>query len=56
MAIKIIVTTEEEKQELLHGSEYIHELRDLDTDEPGVNLISHLYIAEHLIVVDPTLR
>jgi hypothetical protein len=52
--IKITVTTEEEKQELLVASKHVQDLRDLNTDIPGANLIAHLYLAPHLIEVDPT--
>lgn len=51
--IKIIVSSEEEKEELLNGSEHIHDLHDLDTDIPGANFLSHLYMAPHLIEVKP---
>lgn len=54
MAIKYIVTTEEEKQQLLEASEHIHD-SDVDTDIPFVNTIAHLYHAPWLIEVDPTL-
>lgn len=50
--IKIIVSTEQEKQELLEASKHIHYLRDLDTDIPGANFLAHLYMAPHLIKVD----
>lgn len=52
--IKITVTTEVEKQELLIASKHIHDLRDLDTNIPGANFIAHLCLAPHLIEVDPT--
>lgn len=54
MAIKIIVSTEEEKQELLEASSHIHDA-DVDTDISMVNTLCHLYMAPHLIEVDPTL-
>lgn len=52
MAIRIIVSTEEEKQQLLEASEHIHDA-DVDTDIPMVNTLCHLYMAPHLIAVDP---
>lgn len=51
--IKIVVSTEKEKQELIDASEYIHYLRDIDTDIPMVNFLAHLYMAEELIEVQP---
>lgn len=52
--IKIIVSTEEEKQQLLEASEHIH-YANVDTDLPMVNTIAHLYQAPDLIVVQPDL-
>ena len=48
---KIIVDSEEEKQQLLEASRHIHDLRNVDTNMPMVNLICHLYQAPHLIEV-----
>ena len=56
MAIKIIVSSEQEKQELIEASRHIHYLRDADLDLEGVNFLAHLYLAEFLITVDPTLN
>lgn len=53
--IKIIVSSEQEKQELLDASEHIH-YSDIDTDLPGVNFIAHLYHAPYLIVVQTDLE
>ena len=52
--IKILVSTEQEKQELLKASEHIHDA-DIDTDIPMVNTIAHLYQAPFLIEVDDSL-
>ena len=46
--IKIIVDTEQEKQELLEASRHIHDA-DVDTEIKMVNTIAHLYLAPHLI-------
>ena len=66
--IKIIVKTEEQKQELLKQSQYIHDflvcpddvkelgknwLIGLDSDEAGT--LMHLYTAPHIIEVDPNI-
>ncbi len=48
---KIIVETEEDKQQLLLASEYIHGLRNIDTGYMGANLIAHLYHCPDLIEV-----
>lgn len=49
--IKIVVDTEQEKQELLAASEHIHYTFSVDTDIPMVNFIAHLYLAPELIEV-----
>lgn len=41
--IKILAPTEQEKQELLEASKHIHDLRDLDTDIQGANLLAQPY-------------
>ena len=56
MSIRIIVSSEKEKQELLEASRHIHYLRDANLDLEGVNFLAHLYLAEFLITVDPTLN
>ena len=56
MSIKIIVSSEQEKQELIEASRHIHYLRDANLDLEGVNFLAHLYLAEFLIMVDPTLN
>lgn len=50
MGIKIVVDTEEEKEQLLEASRHIHD-SDVDTDLPMVNTICHLYLAPQLIEV-----
>lgn len=52
MTIKIVVTTDSLKQELLEGSEHIHGLRSLDTGMPGANFFAHLHLTPHLIEVN----
>lgn len=49
--IKIIVDTEEEKQQVLAASKHIHDSRDIDPDIPMVNTFMHLYQAPHLVEV-----
>lgn len=51
MIRKIIVDSEEAKQELLEASKHIHDSRDIDTSIPTVNALAHLYQAEYLIEV-----
>lgn len=49
--IRIGVSTEHEKQELIDASRHIHNLRDIDTDLPMVNFLAHLYMTEELIEI-----
>lgn len=49
--VKIEVATEWDKEQLLLASEYIHGLRNIDTDYTGANLIAHLYRNPDLITV-----
>lgn len=53
MAILITVDTEEEKQEVLEASRHFHD-SNIDIDIPMVNTLSHLHMAEHLVVVKPS--
>ena len=48
---EIVVDTEEDKRQLLLASEYIHGLRNIDTEYIGANLLAHLYTRPELIVV-----
>lgn len=48
---KIIVDTEEEKQQFLEASRYIHDFRGIDPNIAGVNDIAHLYAAPQNIEV-----
>lgn len=67
--MKIIVGSEELKQEILQQSEYIHDflinredikglgkdwLIGLDSDKAGI--LMHLYMAPEIIEVDPTIK
>ena len=67
--MKIIVESEELKQEILKQSEYIHDflidrndiknlgkdwLIGLDSDKAGI--LMHLYMAPQIIEVDPTIK
>jgi hypothetical protein len=64
--LKIVVNTEEEKQELIRQSKYVHDflickddvkelgknwIIGLDSDKAGT--LMHLYTAPHIIEVDP---
>lgn len=48
---KIVVKSEWDKEQLLLASEYIHGLRNIDTDYTGANLLAHLYHNPDLIEV-----
>jgi hypothetical protein len=50
---KIVVPTQDDKDQLLLASRYIHDLRNIDTDINGANLLAHLYHCPELIVVEP---
>jgi hypothetical protein len=67
--LKIVVNTEEEKQELIRQSKYVHDflickddvkelgknwIIGLDSDKAGT--LMHLYTAPHIIKVDPNLE
>lgn len=67
--MKIIVESEELKQEILEQSEYIHDflitnsdiqnldkdwIIGLDSDKAGI--LMHLYMAPQIIEVDPTIK
>jgi hypothetical protein len=49
--IRIRVSTQEIKLELLQALKHIHDSRDIDTDIPMVNNLVHLYQAPHFIEV-----
>jgi len=53
MAIVITVDTEEEKQQVLEASRHFHDF-NIDTDIPMVMILSHLHMAPHLVVVNPS--
>jgi len=53
--IKILVSSEREREELLQASKHIHD-SDVDTDLPMVNTIAHLYQADWIIEVDRNMR
>jgi hypothetical protein len=50
---KIVVPTQRDKDELLRAIEYIHYLRELDTDYIAVNTLAHMYLRPELIEVAP---
>ena len=52
MIIKIIVSSEQEKRELIEASRHIHYLREVNLDLEGVNFLAHLYRCEQIIIVD----
>jgi hypothetical protein len=49
---KIVVPTNEDKQQLLAAFRYIHDLHEIDTDIMAVNTLAHMYLAEDLIEVE----
>ena len=49
--VKIVVKTQEDKEQLLLASRYIHDLIEIDTDYMVINSIAHLYQAPELIKV-----
>lgn len=54
--VKIIVKTQADKEQLLLASEYIHGLRNIDTEIMGANKIAHLYKCPDLIEVEGELK
>ena len=53
MEIKsVVVNSEQAKEQLLKASEYIHNLRKLDTDIHMVNIVAHLYCRPELIIIE----
>ena len=48
---KIVVPTQYDKEQLLLGFEYIHNLPHIDTDIMSVNLIAHIYTHPDLIEI-----
>lgn len=48
---KITVPTEEDKEQLLLACEYIHNLKDIDSDYMMVNMLMHLYEHPDLVEV-----
>lgn len=60
---KIVVPTEEDKEQILATSKYLHDfgMQDkkgnycgLNSDILGVNLFMHIYTSPDFIIVDPT--
>jgi len=49
---KIIVDTEQIKEELLQASRKIHNTRHMSLKHPGLNLLAHLYMHPDLIEVN----
>lgn len=49
--MKIIVATQEEKDDLLKQSKYIHYLENIDSDK--ANTLMHLYMNPDMIEVSP---
>ena len=49
---KIVVPTEDDKQQLLAAFRYIHDLGEVDTDIMAVNTLAHMYLREDLIEVE----
>jgi hypothetical protein len=42
----IVVPTQNDKNELLKGSKYIHNLRELNTEYIVINQLAHLYLED----------
>lgn len=51
--MQIFVGTEEDKQQLLLALEYLHNMRETDTDYTAVNYLVHTYLHPELIRVKP---
>jgi hypothetical protein len=49
--IKIVVESDQAKEQLLLALEYIHDLREIDTDFMAVNALVHLYQQPNCIEV-----
>lgn len=49
--VRIIVHSETDKQQLLKAFQYIHDMRELDTDYVAVNYLAHIYVCPELIEV-----
>lgn len=49
---KIIVPTEYDKEQLLKALEYIHDLKEINTNYLAVNLLAHLHMRPDLIEVE----
>lgn len=49
---KIVVNSEEAKNQLIRALEYLHDLRNVDTDYLAVNHLVHLYTLPERIVVE----
>ena len=50
--IRIIARSEEDKAQLIRAFQYIHDMRELDTDYIAVNYLAHIYTNPEIIVVD----
>lgn len=50
---RIVVPSEDAKQQLLAASRYLHDLREIDTHYFMVNTLCHLYMNPDLVVVEP---
>lgn len=51
--IRIIARSEEDKDQLLKAFQYIHDMRELDTDYMAVNYLAHVYTNPDIISVEP---
>lgn len=49
---RILVANEQDRQQLLALSKYIHDLREIDTDYQAVNAFAHLYLSPELIQIE----
>ncbi len=53
--LKIVVSSDKEKEDLLEASRHIHD-SNVDINITMVNLLSHLYITPEIIEIDPDMR
>lgn len=52
--MKIIVSSQKEKEELLRASSYLHGNGRVDTNLMGVNALAHIYRNPDCVVIDPS--
>jgi hypothetical protein len=50
--IRIVVSSEDHKQQVMLALRYIHDMRELNTDYHAVNTLAHMYANPDSIVVE----